>query len=439
MRTTPRGGRARREHPGDGPRTIVPPVPCSPVDNRGQFALWTPKDLPERLSREPVTFYWGIDSTADSLHAGQLVGLMAVRRLQRAVHRPILMLGGGTTLVGDPSGKDAERPLLAPEEIEANTAAIRAQLERFVDFGSGGATLLNNAEWLRDLRLMEFLRDVGKHITVNVMMGKESVRTRLEGREQGISYTEFSYMLLQAYDFLHLFGDHGCRMQVGGSDQWGNITLGIDLIRRATGEEAYGLAWPLLTRADGSKFGKSEAGSVWLSSDKTSPYDFFQYWMNASDDDVATYLRLFTDLSEEEMGSLLAAPPEQRAAQRRLAHELTATVHGQEGVDAAERTSTALFGGDPTTLSEEELLSVYADAPSSEGRLDGATLLDLFAEALEGGSKSAARRTAAQGGAYVNNRQETELERPVREEDLVAGRYLLLRKGRKRYHLVRFG
>ncbi|TMK87657.1 MAG: tyrosine--tRNA ligase [Actinobacteria bacterium] len=409
------------------------------MDTRGQFALWTPDDLPQRLEREKVTFYLGIDATADSLHAGQLVGLMAVRRLQQAGHRPILLLGGGTTLVGDPSGKDAERPLLGEEQIQANAAAIRAQLERFVDFGAGGALLLDNADWLRDLRLMDFLRDIGKHVTVNVMMGKESVRTRLEGREQGISYTEFSYMLLQAYDFLSLFREYGCRMQVGGTDQWGNITLGIDLIRRMTGDEAYGLAWPLLTKADGSKFGKSESGAIWLAADKTSPYDFFQYWMNASDDDVATYLRLFTDLSEEEMGSLLAAPPEQRAAQRRLAHELTATVHGQEGVDAAERTSTALFGGDPTTLSEEELLSVYADAPSSEGRLDGATLLDLFAEALEGGSKSAARRTAGQGGAYVNNRQERDLDRPVTEDDLLAGRSLLLRKGRKRYHLVRFG
>jgi tyrosyl-tRNA synthetase len=409
------------------------------VDTRGQFALWTPEDLPQRLDREPVTFYWGIDATADSLHAGQLVGLVAVRRLQQAGHQPILLLGGGTTLVGDPSGKDAERPLLPTEQIEANAAAIRAQLERFVDFGRGGATLLNNAEWLRDLLLMEFLRDVGKHVTVNVMMGKESVKTRLEGREQGISYTEFSYMLLQAYDFLYLFQKHGCRMQVGGSDQWGNVTLGIDLIRRVTGEDAYGLAWPLLTRADGSKFGKSEGGSIWLSADKTSPYDFFQYWMNASDDDVGTYLRLFTDLASDEILELTAAPPEERAAQRRLAHEVTSTVHGAEGVAAAERASTALFGGDPATLSESEIESVYADAPSSESRLDASTLLELFAEAFEGGSKSAARRTAEQGGAYVNNRQERDLDRAVREEDLLPGRSLLLRKGRKRYHLVRFG
>jgi len=250
-------------------------------------------------------------------------------------------------------------------------------------------------------------------------------------------------MLLQAYDFLHLFRQHGCRMQVGGSDQWGNITLGIDLIRRATGEEAYGLAWPLLTRADGSKFGKSEAGSVWLSSDKTSPYDFFQYWLNASDDDVATYLRLFTDVPEEEVIELLEAPPEQRAAQRRLAHDVTATVHGQGAVDAAEQASAALFGGDPTTLSEDELLSVFGDTPSTDlprSILDGGRLLvDLAAEVGLEPSKSAARRTVTQGGLYLNNRQERDPDRVLLEEDLLAGRYLLLRKGRKRYHLVRFG
>jgi len=400
--------------------------------------VWAPEDLGNRLERERVTFYHGIDAMADSLHVGQLVGIMAIRRLQQAGHRPILVVGGGTTLVGDPSGKDAERPLLAEEQIEANAKGIRAQLERFLDFGDGGALLLNNADWLRPVSLMAFLRDVGKHVTVNVMMGKESVKTRLEGREQGISYTEFSYMLLQAYDFLHLFREHGCRMQVGGSDQWGNITLGIDLIRRAEGEEAYGAAWPLLLKADGTKFGKTETGTVWLAPEKTSAYDFYQYWVNASDDDVSSYLHLFTDLSETEIADLIAAPPEQRAAQRRLAHELTSTVHGPEGVAGAERATTALFGGDPTTLGEGELLSMFADAPSSEATL-GVTLLDLFAEAFEGGSKSAARRTASQGGAYVNNRQERDLDRAVQEDGLLAGRSLLLRKGRKHYHLVRFG
>ncbi len=408
------------------------------MDTRSQFALWAPDDLPARLQSERVTFYHGIDATADSLHVGQLVGIMAIRRLQRAGHRPIILVGGGTTLVGDPSGKDAERPLLAEADIEANVKAIRAQLERFLDFGPDGALMVNNAEWLADLRLMSFLRDVGKHVTVNVMMGKESVRTRLEGREQGISYTEFSYMLLQAYDFLHLFQTHGCRMQLGGTDQWGNITLGIDLIRRVAAADAYGAAWPLLTKADGSKFGKSEQGAIWLSPERTSPYDFFQYWVNASDDDVGTFLRLFTDVAEDEVDELLAAPPERRAAQRRLAHEVTSIVHGREGVAAAERASEALFGGDPTTLSEDEIRSVFADAPSSDAEL-GAPLVDLFADAFEGGSKGAARRTAGQGGAYVNGRQEKELDRPVGESDLLPGRCLLLRKGRKRYHLVRFG
>jgi tyrosyl-tRNA synthetase len=414
----------------------------SELVERGCVELLAPADLPERL-KAPVTFYWGVDATADSLHVGQLVGLMVLRRLQRAGHRPILLLGGGTTLVGDPSGKDAERPLLAPEQIGANAEAIRMQLERFLAFGPDGAKLLNNAEWLRDLRLMDFLRDVGKHVTVNVMMGKESVRTRLEGREQGISYTEFSYMLLQAYDFLHLFGTEGCRMQVGGSDQWGNVTLGIDLIRRVRAEEAYGLAWPLLTRADGSKFGKSEGDSVWLSTEKTSPFQFFQYWLNTHDEDVERFLLLFTDLPRQEVAALASAPPEQRAGQRQLAWELTALVHGEEEAEKARRTSDALFGGDPTTLSESEIVSVFADAPSTElarSALDGGRLLvDLAAEVGLEPSKSAARRTVTQGGLYVNNRQERDPDRIVREEDLLAGRYLLLRKGRKRYHLVRFG
>jgi tyrosyl-tRNA synthetase len=286
--------------------------------------------------------------------------------------------------------------------------------------------------------VLSFLRDVGKHVSVNVMMAKESVRTRLE-REQGISYTEFSYMLLQAYDFLHLFREHDCRMQVGGSDQWGNITLGIDLIRRAAGGSAYGLAWPLLTRADGSKFGKSEDGSIWLSGDKTSPYEFFQYWLNVYDADLVSHLRLFTDLAEPEIKELASQPPEQRVGARRLAQEMTRTVHGPDGLASAERASDSPFGGDPTTLNEGQLMTVFADAPSSEAALGDTTLLDLFAEAFEGGSKSAARRTASQGGAYVNNRQERDLDRPVREPDLLAGRSLLLRKGRKRYHLVRFG
>ena len=403
-----------------------------------RFSAWAPEDVGERLERERVTFYCGIDATADSLHVGQLVGIMAVRRLQQAGHRPIVLVGGGTTLVGDPSGKDAERPLLPEAQIEANAAAIGAQLERFLDFGPDGAVLLNNADWLGPLSLMAFLRDVGKHVTVNVMMGKESVRTRLAGREQGISYTEFSYMLLQAYDFLHLFGEHGCRMQVGGSDQWGNITLGIDLIRRVQGEEAYGAAWPLLTKADGSKFGKSESGTVWLAPEKTSPYEFFQFWLNTADADVGDYLALLTELPEQEITGLVAAPPEERAAQRQLAWDLTSRVHGEAAAEAARRASTALFSGDPTTLSESEILSLFADAPSSEGRLGEDTVVGLFSDAFEAGSKSAAARTAKQGGAYVNNRQEKDLDRPVLEQDLLAGRYLLLRKGKKRYHLVRF-
>ena len=409
---------------------------------RGAVAQSTDPELPTLLRQESLTVYLGIDVTAESLHVGHLFGLMNLARLQRAGHRPIALLGGGTTLIGDPSGREEERPLLSDDEIAANAAAIRAQVERFVDLSPGRGTLVNNADWLRPLRLTDFLREVGKHFTVNVMIAKESVRARLEEREQGISYTEFSYMLLQAYDFLHLFDEHGCTLQIGGSDQWGNITAGIDLIRRNRGGHAYGLTFPLITSASGRKFSKSDPDNPWLSPEKTSPYRFFQYWLNSDDRDVGMYLRLLTDLPRstiEELDQATAEHPERRQAQQALAWDLTVRVHGEAAAESARRASEALFGGDPTTLSESELLEVFADAPSSEAGRDGATVLDLFAQALEGGSKSAAGRTASQGGAYVNSRQEKELDRPVREDELVAGRYLVLRKGRKRYHLIRFG
>ncbi|MBV8296245.1 MAG: tyrosine--tRNA ligase [Acidimicrobiia bacterium] len=414
---------------------------------RGAVAQSTDPGLPDLLRNESLTVYLGIDVTADSLHVGHLFGLMNLARLQRAGHRPIALLGGGTTLIGDPSGREEERPLLDDESIRANAEAIRAQVERFVDLSPGTGLLVNNAEWLRPLRLTDFLRDVGKHFTVNVMIAKESVRARLEEREQGISYTEFSYMLLQAYDFLHLFNDHGCRLQIGGSDQWGNITAGIELIRRTRGDHAYGLTFPLITSASGRKFSKSDPDNPWLSPERTSPYRFFQYWLNTDDRDVGTYLRLLTDLPREEVDALDRATtehPERREAQQALAADLTARVHGEEAAAAARRASDALFGGDPTTLSERELLEVFADAPSTEVPRSalgdgGLGVIDLAADVGLEGSKSAARRTLDQGGLYVNSVQERDPDRRIREQDLVAGRYLVLRKGRKRYHLVRFG
>ncbi len=409
----------------------------------------TDADLAAKLEAGRFPAYLGIDVTADSLHVGHLVGVVALQHLQRAGHRPLAVLGGATTLIGDPSGRQTERPLLTADEIEANAAGIRRQLGSFLDFGTGAASarLLNNAEWLSPLRLTDFLRDVGKHFTVNAMIAKESVRARLEGREQGISYTEFSYMLLQAYDFLHLFDREGCRLQVGGSDQWGNITAGIDLLRRARGAEAFGFTWPLVVKADGTKFGKSQSGNVWLDPARTSPYQFFQFWMNADDDDVGRYLRLYTFLDRDRVSELEAAiaeRPGEREAQRTLAREVTALVHGEAAADAADRASAALFGGDLRELSESQLQDVFADVPSSRlarSRLEGEGigLVDLLVESGLVASKSAARQAIAQGGVSVNGTREADLDRRLGTSDLLAGRFIVLRRGKRNYHLVDAG
>ena len=414
------------------------------LQGRGMVAQVTAEDLGAKLAAEPFVVYHGIDASADSLHVGNLIGVLVLRRLQAAGHRPIVLLGGGTTLIGDPSGKQSERPMRAAEEVRANVDAIRAQLERFLDFGPGGAVLVNNADWLCSTPLTDFLRDVGKHFTVNAMMAKESVRSRLEDREQGISFTEFSYMLLQAADYLHLFDAHGCRLQVGGSDQWGNITAGVDLVRRVRAAEVYGLTWPLLTKPDGSKFGKSEEGNVWLDPAKTSPYEFFQFWMRTEDAAVIPLLRLFTDLPAKEVERLeraTAERPQGREAPRALAREVTAAVHGAEAVAQAEAASEALFGGPLDRLDEASLVRVFADAPSTvlaPSELPAA-LVDLLVRTGVSPSRSAARRELDQGGIYVNNRREGDGERLVTAADLVAGGYLVLRRGKRTYHLVRFG
>ncbi|MDQ4097424.1 MAG: tyrosine--tRNA ligase [Actinomycetota bacterium] len=416
---------------------------------RGMVHQVTDEHLGAKLAAEPFVVYHGIDATADSLHVGNLIGVKALQRLQRAGHRPIVLLGGATTLIGDPSGKQSERPMRSVEEVNANVAAIRHQLERFLAFGMGEseALLVNNADWLGSMRLTEFLRDVGKHFTVNTMMAKDSVRARLEAREQGISYTEFSYMLLQAADYLHLFDAHGCRLQVGGSDQWGNITAGVELVRRVRGEEVYGLTWPLLIKADGTKFGKSEVGNVWLDSNRTSPYQFFQFWINQDDRDIGPLLRLFTDLDPRrivELEAEVAEHPQRREAQRVLAWEVTAAVHGPEAAEAAARASRALFGGELDDLDEATLLDVFAEAPSRdvprEALLSGCLgLVDLLVEAEVVPSRSAARREVEQGGIYVNNQRVSDPDRRLGPSDVLAGAYVVLRRGRRRYHLVRFG
>src|SRR5512133_1881394 len=343
----------------------------------------------ELLGREKVTVYNGFDATADSLHVGHLVPLIALARLQRFGHHPIALAGGGTSMIGDPSGKAVERQLLSRDQIEANVEAIKHQLAQFLDFEVKGnpARLLNNADWLMPLTLVDFLRDIGKYFTVNYMIAKDSVKNRID-REEGISFTEFSYMLLQSYDFLHLHDHENCKLQTGGSDQWGNITAGVELIRKVHGSgSAYGMVYSLITKSDGTKFGKTESGAIWLSSARTSPYRFFQFWLNTDDRDVINYLKFFTFLPQERVEALAASVaehPEQREAQRVLGQEMTGLVHGPSALARAEQASQALFGGDITGLPGEDIQDIFAEVPSSELAKaalegEGLNILDLLA------------------------------------------------------------
>jgi tyrosyl-tRNA synthetase len=400
----------------------------------------------ERLRAGSVTGYIGFDPTASSLHVGSLLPILALARLQRAGHRPLALVGGGTGLIGDPSGKSKERQLLTRAQVEENVAGLRAQLARFLDFeGEYAARLVDNHEWLGSLGLIEFLRDVGKHFTVNYMLAKDSVSRRL-GQEEGLSVTEFSYMLLQAYDFLILADRYGCDLQLGGSDQWGNITAGIELIRRTRGRAAHGVVLPLVTTTSGVKFGKTEAGTVWLDPDRTSPFRFYQFWLNTDDRDVERYLKYFTFLSLEEIAGICAeleANPAARAGQRRLATEVTRLVHGDEGLERAERATGVLFGSrDARDLGAAELLDVFADVPSTElarPRLagEGLGVVDLLAEAGVAASKGEARRLITGGGVYLNGERLEGPEVRVRAEDAIEGQILLLRKGKKGHHVVR--
>lgn len=409
---------------------------------RGLVHSVTP-DLEKELDAGGLTLYYGCDPSADSLHTAHLLGLISMGRLQRAGHRPIALVGGGTGLVGDPSGRASERPLLTVEEVKANVVGIRDQVERFVDLKAGGE-VVDNLDWLGSVGLMEFLRDVGKHFTVNSMISKDSVRSRLEEREQGISFTEFSYQLLQAYDYLQLHDRLDCRLQIGGSDQWGNITAGVDLIRRARTEQVHALVWPLIT-VGGEKMGKTAGNAVWLDAKRTSPYHLYQFFFRIEDADVGNYLRAYTYLSREEVEELDAATearPEKREAQRTLAAEVTTMVHGQAETSRVQRVSELLFTEEVASLDEQTLLDVLGDAPSStrpRAALDGEglALVDAFAGPLVH-SKSAARTTISQGGAYVNNRREENVDRNLTTTDLIAGGYILLRRGKREQHLLRF-
>src|SRR6266704_1099873 len=369
--------------------------------------------LEEVLAKQKITAYIGFDPTAASLHVGSLLPIMGLVRLQQYGHTPIALVGGGTGMIGDPSGKTEERQLLSKEQIEYNLEGIKAQLSRFLDFESktNPAMLINNADWLVPAKLVDFLRDVGKHFTVNYMLAKESVKRRFEEGE-GISFTEFSYILLQAYDFLVLYDRYGCTLQMGGSDQWGNILAGIELMRKMRGARGYGMVFPLVTTTSGIKFGKTEAGSVWLDPKLTSPYRFYQFWINTDDRDVVKYLKFFTMLNQEEIAELetsLSVAPEKREAQRRLAQEVTRMVHGESNLRKAIQASQVLFGGEIADLSATDVLDVFAEVPSSampralfEG--EGLPLVDAVVASGFATSKGAARRIIEAGGVYVNNR-----------------------------------
>ena len=447
--TIPLGAGPRPYPPTLEPRPLLMPDVFAELRWRGLVSQTTDDEhLAAWLAERPRAVYAGFDPTADSLHVGHLMALMILRRFQKAGHRPIALVGGATGMIGDPSGKSEERNLLSLDVLDANVAAMARQLRRFLDFdpGPGSALLVNNHDWMGRFGYLEFLRDVGKHFPVNVMLAKDSVKSRLERSDSGMSYTEFSYMLLQAYDFVYLHEHHGCQLQVGGSDQWGNITAGIDLARRLGGAQLFGMTCPLLTKSDGTKMGKTESGALWLAAERTSPYRFYQYWINLADADVGRCLRFFTDLEQEEIGDLEsrhAADPGRREAQRRLAAELTRLVHGEEGLAVAQRATEVFFGAEIRELSDAQLGEVFADVPSKElarERLlgEGLGLIEALVEAGLAKSKGEARRTIAQGGAYVNNRRADSVDARLGPGDLASETVMVLRCGKKNYALVRF-
>jgi len=407
-----------------------------------------PAHLGDWLSTGHRTVYAGFDPTADSLHVGHMMAVMVLRRFQLAGHRPVALVGGATGMIGDPSGKSEERNLLSLEELRANVAGIEKQMRRFLDFERGDmpAVLVNNFDWMSKFSYLEFLRDIGKHFPVNVMMAKDSVKSRLERTDAGISYTEFSYMLLQAYDFVYLNQNYNCELQVGGSDQWGNITAGIDLARRLRGVQLYGMTCPLLTKSDGTKMGKTEKGAVWLDPDKTSPYAFYQYWINVADDDAGKCLRFLTELPPDEIEALDESRvdrPHARESQKRLAEALTCAVHGDDGLQAAQRATEVFFGAEIAAMSDAQLNEIFADVSRGElprSRLfgNGLNIVDAFVEAGLAKSKGEARRTVQQGGAYINNRRCDGIERQLTESDLASETVMVLRAGKKRYALLRF-
>jgi tyrosyl-tRNA synthetase len=414
--------------------------------DRGFIAATTDEALDEHLETGSRTIYIGFDPTADSLHLGHLVPIMVLAHLQRAGHKVLMVVGGATGMIGDPSGKSDERNLLTADQIDHNVAAVREQLARFVSFeGDCPAEIINNHDWIGPMSFIDWLREVGKYFTINYMVAKESVKQRMAG-EAGISYTEFSYMTLQAYDFLHLFREAGCTIQGGGNDQWGNITAGTDLIRKAQpGAKVFGVTFPLLTTSRGEKFGKTAGNAVWLDATRTSPYQLYQYWVRSEDADVEKYLKLFTFLPMDEIATIMAEhndAPERRVAQKALAEHATRSIHGEEGLAKAIAASGALFGGDLSALGASELKDIFADVPSTTmeraALAEGVGVLDVFAETGLAKSKGEARKKIAQGGVYVNNERVTDVDATIDAAGLLADELLVLRMGKKQYHLVLF-
>ena len=403
------------------------------------------KELTQRLAA-PITLYAGFDPTADSLHVGNLVPLLGLRRFQLLGHHPIALAGGATGSIGDPSGKTQERQLLTKEVLDRNIASVRLQLAKLLDFDTkqNPARLVDNASWTKDISFLDFLRDIGKHFSVNQMVAKESVRARMEDREVGISYTEFSYMLLQAFDFYVLARDQNCELQIGGSDQWGNITAGIDLCRKKLGKTVYGLTLPLITNADGSKFGKTEAGAVWLDPKRTSVYRFYQFWINTDDRDVLRYLKFFTFLSREEIAVLEekhAENPGAREAHKALAKAATDLIHGEHATQEAMRASEILFGGNLDGISETTFNEIVGEVPTKQiekSKLEGAglPLVELLVHSGLCPSKGQARKDIEGGGVNINNVREASATRAVTTNDLLFGKHVLLRKGKKNYVVV---
>ena len=402
--------------------------------------------LAQRLAKGAVTLYCGFDPTADSLHVGNLVPLLALRRFQQFGHKPIVVAGGATGSIGDPSGKSAERQLLTHEQLKANIEGVKKQLASFLDFGeeTNAALMVDNADWTAPLSFLDVLRDVGKHFKVNAMVAKESVRARMEDRDVGISYTEFSYMILQALDYHHLCGQHQCELQIGGSDQWGNITAGIDLIHRRQNRQAFGLTLPLITNADGTKFGKTEAGAVWLDVARTSIYQFYQYWVRVDDRDVVRYLNFFTFLHRDEIEALArqhSEQPQARIAHKALAKEVTALAHGEAAANEAIRASEILFGGELDGITEATFREIAGEVPTHEIGLDrfggeGLWLPELLHEAGLAQSRGQARKDVRGGGVYVNNRRTDDEQHKLQSGDLLFCKYLLLRRGKRNYAVV---